>query len=504
MIKLFYTGAGAFNTPQTLASKSLGSYISNTAVPNGVANSLFNPLSVMEFYSKKKITQYIGLGLYLFFFDNEESYDKVDLIFSLLYNEENEIEMNFFKNCFEYKIGLGPISGDSTYGYYIEKITEEAKPFYMLRDFQTLTFNNEVIFENIDLNEKGVGVWISRTFNPKNFKEIFGFNSDYWINNDKLPNGDFIVDLNINFRPTVYSVNLFSSDLDYGIVNGSGSYVSGTEVEISAIPNQNCRFEKWSDGNTNAVRTIVVDKNIELTAEFASITFKYMYIEAVEDNSTISLNSTLQIAPNIEYSFDGITFYEWQHTTIIEDDYTIHTFDTIELSAGDIVYFRGINETLALVESGMVLQYTSFTMTGLVRLGGSLQSLKDGKGFDDIALQAPHLFMVVDNDFEHRALFEIEDGFLSATELTPSCYAVMFQYQTNLEKMCNLPATIAVSGAYTYMMYMTWLRMSDDGINFNFNVEIANNLPQQIDTYFLMENPYDVANWMGNTSGFIL
>ena len=67
MIKLFYTGAGSFNTAQTLASKSLGGYISNTAVPNGVINSLFPPLSLMEFYNQKKITQYIGLALYFAF-----------------------------------------------------------------------------------------------------------------------------------------------------------------------------------------------------------------------------------------------------------------------------------------------------------------------------------------------------------------------------------------------------------------------------------------------------
>lgn len=200
MIKLYYTGAGSFNTAQTLASKSLGGFISNTAVPNGVVNSLFSPLSLMEFYSQKKTTQYIGLGLYLFFFDKEQAYDKINLKFKLLYNEENEPEAEFFKNSLKYKIGLGPVSGDSTNGFYIEKITAGAKPLYMLQDFQTLEFNTEVQFDNIDLNEGGVGIWLNRIFDPKQFKNQFGFDSEYWENNNKLPNLDFILNLNVNFE----------------------------------------------------------------------------------------------------------------------------------------------------------------------------------------------------------------------------------------------------------------------------------------------------------------
>lgn len=200
MIKLYYTGAGMFNTAQTLASKSIGGFISNTPVPNGVANSLFTPLSLMEFYKNKKTVEYIGLGLYLFFFDEEQSYDNIDLKFRLSYSEENEEEASFFKDSFIYKVGLAPISGDSTNGYYIEKITSGAKPFYMLQDFKELVFDEEVIFEDVELSNSGVGIWLCRVFDPKKFKETFGFEADYWKDNDKLPNLDFILNLNVSFE----------------------------------------------------------------------------------------------------------------------------------------------------------------------------------------------------------------------------------------------------------------------------------------------------------------
>ena len=200
MLKFYYTGAGAFNTVQTLASKSIGGFISNTVVPNGVVNSLFLPLGLMDFYGNKKVVQYIGLGLYLFFFDNEETYDKINLKFNLSYSENNEPEAEFFKDSFEYKIGLGPISGNSTNGYYLEKITAGAKPYYMLEDFRNLTFDEVDNFENITLNEGGVGVWLCRIFDPKKFKEKFNFDSEYWENNNKLPNLDFILNLNVDFE----------------------------------------------------------------------------------------------------------------------------------------------------------------------------------------------------------------------------------------------------------------------------------------------------------------
>lgn len=198
MIKLFYTGSLAFNQPNTLPSKSLGGFISNTTVPNGVVNSLFSSLSLMDFYNEKKSTQYIGLGLYLFFFDKEESYERINLKFNLL-DQENSIMKNFKNSC-SFEVGLGPIGGDQTKGYYLEKIQSNAKPFYMLQDFRELILNEEVIFENVELKENGVGVWLKRTFDPDQFRKDFGFNSDYWETHDFLPNVDFDLKLNIDFE----------------------------------------------------------------------------------------------------------------------------------------------------------------------------------------------------------------------------------------------------------------------------------------------------------------
>ena len=64
-----------------------------------------------------------------------------------------------------------------------------------------------------------------------------------------------------------YVVELACNDA-LGTVTGAGKYAAGTEVQISATSKGSATFTEWSDGNTNPVRTIVVNGPISLTAKF--------------------------------------------------------------------------------------------------------------------------------------------------------------------------------------------------------------------------------------------
>lgn len=69
-----------------------------------------------------------------------------------------------------------------------------------------------------------------------------------------------------------YAVSLNASPLGGGIVSGAGNYKEGSRVEISAEAKSGYVFKRWSDGNTNAVRTITVGTEpISLTAVFDDI-----------------------------------------------------------------------------------------------------------------------------------------------------------------------------------------------------------------------------------------
>lgn len=53
-----------------------------------------------------------------------------------------------------------------------------------------------------------------------------------------------------------------------GSVSGGGTYTYGSSVTISATPDAGYEFEQWSDGDTNATRTITVTGNVTLSASF--------------------------------------------------------------------------------------------------------------------------------------------------------------------------------------------------------------------------------------------
>ena len=56
---------------------------------------------------------------------------------------------------------------------------------------------------------------------------------------------------------------------NWGKVSGSGYYMPGDEVTITATPNSGAYFVKWNDGNTDNPRTVTINENITYTATFA-------------------------------------------------------------------------------------------------------------------------------------------------------------------------------------------------------------------------------------------
>lgn len=65
-----------------------------------------------------------------------------------------------------------------------------------------------------------------------------------------------------------------------GVTTGGGTYQYGTEVTITATPNECYEFVQWSDGDTNATRQITVTGTTTYTAEFR----KTIYTLSVDVN----------------------------------------------------------------------------------------------------------------------------------------------------------------------------------------------------------------------------
>ena len=91
------------------------------------------------------------------------------------------------------------------------------------------------------------------------------------------------VNLKAEFDKNVHTLTVSAGA--NGTVTGGGTVEAGSSAEISATAAEGYHFVKWSDGNTSASRTVVVDKDIELTAEFAINTYT---VKASATNGTVT------------------------------------------------------------------------------------------------------------------------------------------------------------------------------------------------------------------------
>ena len=69
-----------------------------------------------------------------------------------------------------------------------------------------------------------------------------------------------------------YTISVTSANTAQGTVTGGGTYSEGSRVNVTATPKSGFQFDKWSDGNTSASRTINVTQNLSLTASFKEAT----------------------------------------------------------------------------------------------------------------------------------------------------------------------------------------------------------------------------------------
>ena len=288
-----------------------------------------------------------------------------------------------------------------------------------------------------------------------------------------------------------------------------------------------------------------------------------MYFEAAEANSTVSMISTLATAPNLEYSTDGVTWQEWEHTTTTEDDMTMHTFDTLTLTAiGDRVYLRGNNPNgLSDINNDFV---TWFSLTGKINSSGSLTSILDNDGVSttelpegaftflfgyntlinmeqDSTLLTPPTFgnietvktySLVGTYYGCAALESLPDmsrithigymgcgvneggigtftgcsnasGIVSFNRLSEvDLYGCchMFGYCNSMYKAADMPSLSSLGPDSLRDIYdHCTFAMSDNGTTFNFAFGATPPVTAGEETF---NTYYDLAEWMGNTNGF--
>ena len=163
--------------------------------------------------------------------------------------------------------------------------------------------------------------------------------------------------LGVVFELNQYAVELTSDG--NGDVLGSGIYFYGAKVIIDAIANEGYHFVKWSDGNTENPRTIVVTEDVELRAEFAIN--KYEVVLESGGNGSVLGSGTYDYGTEViigAIADEGYHFVQWSDGNT-ENPRTIVVWEDVELNAKfelDGTSVDNVNESSVIiyVQNGVI------------------------------------------------------------------------------------------------------------------------------------------------------
>lgn len=135
-----------------------------------------------------------------------------------------------------------------------------------------------------------------------------------------------------------YTITVVSDDPTMGTVNGGGTFIEGTEIQISATPLAGFYFTGWNDGNADNPRTIVVTENATFRALFSAnavITFNVTLICNPSEGTLIGDGTYTQgaTATIAAIPFSGYEFDKWNdgntdnpRQIIVNDNITLVAF----------------------------------------------------------------------------------------------------------------------------------------------------------------------------------
>jgi hypothetical protein len=146
---------------------------------------------------------------------------------------------------------------------------------------------------------------------------------------------EFIAEFN-EIEPPKYSIEVVANNHLWGSVKGTGSYESGSVIELTAIEKDGYQFVKWSDGNTDNPHLITVVESTKYMAYFEKATPKYnIVVKACDEKMGVTTGSgsfesgaTTKITATAK---PGFVFTRWEdgdinsNRTIIVDANKMYT-----------------------------------------------------------------------------------------------------------------------------------------------------------------------------------
>ena len=174
-------------------------------------------------------------------------------------------------------------------------------------------------------------------------------------------------------EPIIGKITIFveASPSGGGIVTGGGRYEEGDTVQLSAVANTGYQFLRWSDGDTNATRTITVGNASETyTAIFDELGFTTINKTAT-DHAGVNISTVAEAKTHnsikAKIIFNTLPDYDAQHPNT--KSYSVYTgYGDSETTMHQIV---GVNVPLDNIEIGVEYDLGTFSLAALSDIDGS-------------------------------------------------------------------------------------------------------------------------------------
>ena len=168
-------------------------------------------------------------------------------------------------------------------------------------------------------------------------------------------------------KPT-YSLALQTNNSEWGTVSGSGSYLHGTVVQITATANTGYHFTSWSDGSTQSSRSIQMVKDSTIIATFApnNYTVNVAVNGVCAGMGTVTGGGVYPYGTNIQLSATsnyGYRFSQWSDGNT-DNPRTYRVDRTITLYASFVpasfnITLASADESMGTVAGGGAYDYRS-------------------------------------------------------------------------------------------------------------------------------------------------
>ncbi len=187
------------------------------------------------------------------------------------------------------------------------------------------------------------------------------------------------------FMPNIYHITVQANDYTYGTVTGSGNYAYGSTATITATPAEHCIFVQWEDGNTDAVRNVVVNGNATYTAIFAAIP-QHVVILNVEGEGTVTGDGVYYEGDNVTITATAAENYQFVHWTD-NDNNIIYTEPevTFTMGAANVILNAIFEQNLPAAELTVSISEENM---GYVTINGEIATHYTGNLSENVNVEA--------------------------------------------------------------------------------------------------------------------